>query len=715
MAKPPRKQNTGKGTRVPFKIHPRAFKALGADLVTNDAVAIIELVKNSYDAYATEVDIGFREESDAQSLEIKDNGSGMDRDVIENAWCTVATTYRRDNPEARRRGRRTRRTSGEKGLGRLSAARLGPVFQMITQTAGGQCWRVDVNWDDLALADNLNQCVATITSESNSPFQNSGTLIRITPLRTNWTDAAIDDLRENLARLMPPFETKDNFSMRLSRPSLFEDSIEIEPPEFLMHPKYSISGSVELSGSVHFQYEFNAITGNGHRNANGTIAWSQIRDESTYYLLDKMTHPECGPFCFEIRCWDIGPDDTQEISDRFEYKKSYIRKDIRAYKGISVYRDSVLVLPKSEGGKDWLGLDLKRVGRVGHHLSTTQLVGHVAITAKDNPRLEDTSDRERMASTPEVVAFEEMLRAIVKTLANERAKDRGDIAKERQVVELFKELSARKLVVDASEVAKDDGPAADVVPLIEDFSDKLERTREQIETRFVYYSRLATVGTIAQMLMHEVRNRTSVLGKMISAFKAMLEKKSEGKRLVSRLHLGEAALAALDRLAETFAPLANRQFRRRMRSACIEESLARCVLMLDGDLKEHKIKVMLPREGVTKVAIDPGELDAVLLNLLSNAVYWLSHKDKGQRKIDITSRKLRGQKRVRIDIHDSGPGVSVDDAERIFWPGVTNKPGGIGMGLTVACELVSEYGGQLALDRGGKLGGATFFFDIPLR
>ena len=61
---------------VPFTVHPRRVKALGADLVTNDVVAIIELVKNAYDAYATEVSVRFKEGNGAQILEIEDNGSG---------------------------------------------------------------------------------------------------------------------------------------------------------------------------------------------------------------------------------------------------------------------------------------------------------------------------------------------------------------------------------------------------------------------------------------------------------------------------------------------------------------------------------------------------------------------------------------------------------------------------------------------------------------
>src|ERR1700732_2584882 len=79
------------GTRkIPFRLHPRVFAALGADLVTNDVVAIIELVKNSYDAFATRVDVIFRNSSQrGLYLEIKDDGVGMDRKTIEEAWCVV--------------------------------------------------------------------------------------------------------------------------------------------------------------------------------------------------------------------------------------------------------------------------------------------------------------------------------------------------------------------------------------------------------------------------------------------------------------------------------------------------------------------------------------------------------------------------------------------------------------------------------------------------
>lgn len=709
-------RNRATEQRLAFQIHPRAFKALGADLVTNDVVAIIELVKNAYDASATVVEISFGYAEGGDFIEITDNGTGMDLAVLKEAWCTVATPYRQEHPVARLNRRTIRRAAGAKGLGRLSAARLGAGFDMLTQTEGGECWHVRLNWKELAEASALDGCFAICTRHSGpSSFERSGTQIRISQLRAKWDEGMIDDLCDNLARLLPPFDLPEDFEIRLNAPERFSTQINIRPPEFLNHPKYVIRGKSDRQGLVTYEYEFHAIQGGAHRKAAGKMTWEQIKEESDSRAVTAIKRSTCGPFAFEIRAWDIAPQDTTEIAERFKLKKSTIRRDIRAYKGISVYRDGVLVLPKSEGARDWLGLDLRRVGKVGPRLSTPQIVGLVSISADDNPGIEDTSDRERLADTPEVAAFEAILRAVVSQLENERDKDRRAPSKERRVVELFEKLNASDLVAGVTEVVEEGGTAAETLPLVQDFSARLDKVREEIETRFVYYSRLATVGTIAQMLVHEVRNRTTVIGNALLAVKKAIADNSALSTAAHRVELADGAVASLEKLADTFAPLANRSFRRRMRTGVAEESILRCAAMIAGDLKAKKIRIRVPERSVTEVAVDPGELDAIVLNLFTNSVYWLSQVPDTKRVIQVRLSFIDNRTRVRIHVDDSGPGVPDEDAERIFWPGVTNKPGGIGMGLTVASELVSEYGGQLALATPGKLGGATFFFDLPVR
>ncbi|GMV83564.1 MAG: hypothetical protein AMXMBFR7_47480 [Planctomycetota bacterium] len=673
-------------------------------------------MKNAYDAYATMVDVRFERSKTEWMLEIEDNGSGMSRATIEDAWCTVATPYRKKHSVAKHKGKRDRRTSGEKGLGRLSSARLGGKLEMVTQTDGEECWTLKVDWEALSKSGSLEQCVATIQRTAEPPFKTSGTRLRIWPLRTVWNDQAWDDLRDNLARLLPPFDVPDEFSIRLSTPEgLFDNTINVEPPEFLKHPKYLVRGTVNNKGTIKYEYEFAAMQGDGHRSSKGTVNWSQIRDDSEDATLMAMKNPGFGAFTFDIRAWDNASDDLHEIAERFELKKAKIKEDIKTYKGISVYRDGVLVLPKSEGTRDWLHLDVRRIGKVGKRMSTTQIVGYVAITAAKNPKIEDTSDRERLAATPEVLAFEETLRVIVSVMENERQKDRHESPKEPRVSDLFKQLDAKGLVSGVAEVANAGGSASEALPLIEEFSGNLDKAREEIETRFVYYSRLATVGTIALMLIHEVRQRTTILGSVFDWLSKRIGLASDDKDAVGKIEKGRTAVTALDKLANTFAPLANRQFKRRVRSAIIEESTKRCVEMLERECTAGKIVITIPTGSTTEVAIDPGELDAVLLNLLSNAVYWLAHKGGTVRKVEVRIRKAAHGKRAIVEVHDTGPGVAEDMADKVFWPGVTQKPGGIGMGLTVASEIVAEYDGKLALDRKGKLGGATFLFDLPLK
>jgi len=133
-----------------------------------------------------------------------------------------------------------------------------------------------------------------------------------------------------------------------------------------------------------------------------------------------------------------------------------------------------------------------------------------------------------------------------------------------------------------------------------------------------------------------------------------------------------------------------------------------------GELSGKHIECCVPKT-VTHVAVDPGELDAVILNLITNAVYWLGQADARSRQIDFQVSVLDGGSRVRLWVHDNGPGIHEEDVEKVFWPGVTHKPGGIGMGLTVASELVAEYGGRMFTKYPGIKGGASFAFDVPVQ
>ncbi len=707
--------------QLPFKVHPRAFAALGADLVTNDVVAVIELVKNSYDAFATEVWVRFGHDEDGtEYLEVADNGCGMTHDIIEHVWCLVATPFKTENEYVYSTvNNKKRRVAGEKGLGRLSAARLGQQLQMVTRAKDNPCWEVVVDWGQLSSQDELASCFVECFESANPNLiedGKTGTTLRITGLDEPWDDHKILDLNENLSRIMSPFEEDlGEFSVYLETPvSSVMDDILVEPPTFLKKPKYAIEGSVDSDGRLSGTYRYRPVDGGLGREVKLERSWGQVysalEEGERVNLAPKKVI--CGPFSFEIRVWDIAPQDTQEISEHFKLAKSSIRKAIRTHKGVSVYRDGILALPKSDAARDWLGLDLRRVSKVGTRLSTSQIVGCVSISAENNPGLKDTSDRERLMGSRELEEFMRILLAAVKLLENERDLDRREPEKEKPLKDLFEGLSAESLLADVVALAEEGSSADEALPVLRAFSEKLDRIRETIRTRMVYYSRMATVGTIAQMLVHEIRNRTTAFGSFLSFIRERFSPLDPDVEQEYESAVG--GVDALERLSDTFLPLASRSFKRRRLNSCLQERINECLGYHRGEIRKKKISYSVP-SGETRVAVDPGELDAILLNVITNAIYWLGQNKEVPRELRFSMRKISNGSRVRVKVSDTGPGIEEEYLEKVFWPGVTRKPGGIGMGLTVASELVAEYGGRMAVESGDGVDGATFQFDLPAK
>ena len=688
---------------VAFRFHARAVAALGRDLVTNDIVAVMELVKNSYDALASGVTvrIGNGSKNQARSyIQIDDDGHGMNYATIRDVWCVIATPFRSERPVSRM-GPRARPVTGEKGLGRLAAARLGRSVAIVTKTEGGPVLRFSVNWDDLADTDDVAKVGFEVSELPAAAFDaRQGTRITVDGLRSEWDAAKIDELRRHLARLVSPFATNGDFSLRMQidEGPKGSDVGPITPPAFMSRPKYAIEGKVDDQGNIRGHYRYRPLQTQETRCEELHEAWAP-----------DTPAPACGAFEFEIRAWDLTRDDTRDIAAHFKETRRYVRDAIRSQQGISLYRDDVLVLPKSDSARDWLDLDLRRVSRVGTRLSTNQIVGYVRITKRGNTAILDTSDREGLVSNPASVSFRERVHRIVELLEMERDSDR--IKDAGHATDLFSQLTAEPLVDRLEQLRDRGGDVSDAVHAAQEFGEELQRKRTAIRRRFGYYNRLAVIGTIAQMMIHEIRNHTTVIGRGLRKAETL------GKRLIDEvttqaLDMAKSSVTALETLADRFAPLASRGYHSGRRTSVVEESIDRCLAMQGAEIRSGGISVEAQPDKRTVVRVDPAELDAVLINLVSNAIYWLRRRE-GDRRLAFRVKRHSSRGRVAVSVDDSGPGIEAEDRERVFWPGVTRKPNGIGMGLTVAAEIVDAHGGTIHTTVPGKLGGATFVFDVP--
>ena len=212
-----------------FRVSSGLKDIIGRDLITNDAVAIFELVKNSFDAHAKKVNIEF----DEDSITIVDNGKGMSRDDIISKWLFVAYSAKKSGEEdadlpkdyrdqiTQRRG-----FAGNKGIGRFSCDRLGTRLEMFSRPVGGKRVEyLDINWEQFEVdAKREFEKIDTKLTFTGSfpipakikPPRKHGTMLRISGLRDDWSYGKIESLRAYLAKLVNPFETSSSLSISTS-------------------------------------------------------------------------------------------------------------------------------------------------------------------------------------------------------------------------------------------------------------------------------------------------------------------------------------------------------------------------------------------------------------------------------------------------------------------------------------------------------------------
>lgn len=327
-----------KESEISMKFHPRAFSAFGEDLVTNDGVALTELVKNSYDAYASCVAIVFGNDlENGQYIEVIDDGLGMTQDIVKNAWAVIATPYKMEHPSVERNGKR-RMVSGNKGLGRFSAARLGKKMQIITYNETDVCFAAEVNWEEFIESESIDKCKMFLKdydkkkllkkiTEKVKTTSKTGTIIKICDLNDDWSNInKINSLKSSLARLVSPFDGVEDFSIILCLGQTGQ-IIKIEPHSFIKNPVYSICGEVDDLGNIKWTYKY-APKGKIIKQKSDTIEWSTAlqgfdRGSTDDILVSDYKEEKycCGGFSFEIRAWDL---DTESVADIHETWGMYL-------------------------------------------------------------------------------------------------------------------------------------------------------------------------------------------------------------------------------------------------------------------------------------------------------------------------------------------------------------------------------------------------------
>lgn len=441
-------------------LRPRAriMKTLGSELISNDAVAVIELVKNAYDAEANRVLIKFVGPllPGQGRIEVFDDGSGMSLDVVHGAWMEPATPSKRQKTSS---GSKGRRVLGEKGIGRFAAMRLASELELITRARGSDQEVYGIfDWTQFEDEQKYLDEVLILTDERKPevvrsdvgldalwpkhevpvecPPSEQGTLLRMNNLAQAWDAERFRLIQRGLSRLISPFKVNKDFSVFLQAPETFSEfTSEITPPVVLNYPHYTVSGTIDSLGKCDLTLEVKAtgevrsVTGGFVREGKDGLQYL----ESEAFLKLKQTtesqlengeaewekkRPVCGPLQIELRIWDR--DDLGNVIQQTKSNLQNIRADLDAFAGINIYRDGFRVLPYGEPNNDWLRLDIRRVQNPTKRLSNNQIVGHISITADQNTGLKDQSNREGLDENQSYSDLREIMKSILSKIEDLR-------------------------------------------------------------------------------------------------------------------------------------------------------------------------------------------------------------------------------------------------------------------------------------------------------
>lgn len=435
-----------------LKVHPSVIFKLGEDLITDEIQALVELIKNSYDADSTWVRLridtreetrgidGYgnaTQESARGVLTLEDGGTGMSRDQIVAGWLTVSNSWKRAFKEQRQVTQLGRTPLGDKGLGRLGAQRLGDFLEIETRPADSlDAWAVSIPWRAYETVASLDAVVIQVRPIPRGTTP-QGTKITIRGLSPRFIELAKpQNLVLELSKMVSPFDGNKDFDLRVT---LDGTALDL----------HSLSARVRSSAEVHYELDYaegkllirltmdyRILKSNQPEQAGEFYQWIEPDRGAAFskWLLsekakradgfglsagsasslisgaqeiDVLEHSELavvdsqfadpGPFHGEIEAVDLDEDRANAFASRTQYVQ-YVKE----IGGVRIYRDGFAV----RTDPDWLGLNKRwSTGRSYYGIRPNTVLGYVNITARENEQLTETTNREGFQKTPALANF----------------------------------------------------------------------------------------------------------------------------------------------------------------------------------------------------------------------------------------------------------------------------------------------------------------------
>lgn len=733
-----------------FFIDAKTLIHLGRDSIKDHTTALIELVKNSYDADAHNVDIEILCAKGNDVIRVADNGFGMTKDQLMNNWLRIGFSGKRISKVSEL----GRRKTGEKGIGRISTDRLGAQIELISKTKSDGLVGLKVNWDDF---DTEGKDVFDIDVQLTKPTSinlpqldnkesQTGTEIIVTKLRQPWTEDNIEGLYNELATLTSPFKQVSDFTIALnndiapefSRPvnSHYYEASEIDVSAIF-------DGSDEVYYSIKDRYTKQEIV--------ETISLQQFYSKAR--MEDNSPILKCG--AIEVRLLFFLREGSSVVGT--DFRLSDLREFLDNNAGVKIYRDNIAVkpygFPKAQMGYDWLKLGEEKarnpagIGRGEEFtVSPNQLVGAVFITRDSNTLLTDSAAREGFVQSEGFFDMKQFVYATKRLLESHRARIYPTIEKvrkEKQKVPAYKEaekikeklssvkedLNSIKTEIETNESVK---PAAFLKPIarsidkVDSISDNVEDTITELLNWQRTLNGLATIGISSAVFGHETEGSiTQFQGSTNTAIKLIKLIPPKADKALEEL---EKALKASKKVAAwgAYALTRVQKEKRRPKNVPVYKTIENVLNELRPAFDASTISLTLKGENLYSKTFQM-DIETILVNLLTNAytaaILTTDKKKVVERKVQVTVDRedVNGVSGYYFSVGDSGPGIAKEFEHRIFDPLFSTKTVGTnesksigtGLGLTIVKSIVEELEGKLTFSKDPILKGANFKIWLP--
>ena len=723
-----------KSEALSIRPYARLLTMLGDQLIKNERIALVELIKNAYDADADRVEVRFEDfnkdmsHNEDSRIVVQDNGTGMEFETVQTQWMNPAAPQKHlDKLDGGGKTLKKKRViQGEKGIGRFAVLKLGKVIKVTTRPEKADLETVLVydfsRFDNDFVSENnqrkeifLDQikidCLQSEPKILTGPEH--GTVIEIKDLKGVWNDDIIEHLCRDVSNLTDPVSR----ITRRTTPNHFEIAISCNG-----EPRSVEAGSMETLKSLIEDKSVLNIQGRFHSRKNTFFFKTEVGKEEISLQDAKITglwvwrqrfgkagaeaevkrKYSCGNFAFQFYIFDF----SRGIDGRHALLQA--EKNLLKNHRIYLYRDDMRVYPYGDPDDDWLNIDVTRgTGRAGDFFSNDQIIGWIEITQKGNRKLRDKTNREGLIETGGAVGdFTFLVRTSLSYIrqypyARYRQKQR-----KRNTAQSARDGMVTRHLADLKEGLTKSGHKS-LAYEVAKIETEYEQEKKYLSHRAEMTEDLAGVGLSVEMASHDIMlmmNRAQDIGERLARIARTAggeEIREQVDMLVGVLHQIASGMRNIQSLFKS-----GRRRRKVLKVEPVLDKIHQIYKTLLEQRNIHYQKVKLGSSPLTANTTD-GVIMQALINLFDNAAYWLDTVDLTKREIRVTVDGEQGE----LIFSDSGPGIDPEDLPYIFEPFYSGKgQEGRGLGLYIARQLVERHDYRIAAASAHQriLAGANF-------